>query len=92
MVTFTTFDGHIRNVSNLNTSFYMTFTIAAALELPADLLVAWSINNLGRRWSVACGHFFAGSSMMLCAIFISTLMPCYCFIDATMLLQIMPQF
>ena len=31
------FDAHIRNIGNLNYSIYATFTVSAALELPADL-------------------------------------------------------
>ena len=31
------FDGHIRNITNLDYDIYITFTISAALELPADL-------------------------------------------------------
>lgn len=32
------FDAHVRNIANLKNSIYITFTISAGLELPADLL------------------------------------------------------
>ncbi len=32
------FDGHIRNIANLEYSIYASFTISSLLELPADLL------------------------------------------------------
>ena len=37
MMTAFLFDGHIRNITNLEYDIYITFTISAALELPADL-------------------------------------------------------
>ena len=37
MMTAFLFDGHIRNITNLDYDIYITFTISAALELPADL-------------------------------------------------------
>ena len=44
------FDGHVRNISNIDYSIYATFTISAALELPADLLSIPCIDHIGRRW------------------------------------------
>ena len=43
------FDGHVRNISNIDYSIYATFTISAALELPADLLSIPCIDHIGRR-------------------------------------------
>ena len=45
------FDGHIRNIENLNYSIYWTFTISSALELPSDLLSILGMEMIGRRWS-----------------------------------------
>ena len=45
------FDGHIRNIENLNYSIYWTFTISSALELPSDLLSIVGMEVIGRRWS-----------------------------------------
>lgn len=47
------FDGHLRNIENLQQSIYWTFTIASAIELPSDLLAIWGLEILGRRLS-AC--------------------------------------
>ncbi len=44
MLTSLVFDGHGRNISNLDYSLYVTVTIAVALELPADLFAIWSQN------------------------------------------------
>jgi hypothetical protein len=38
MMTAFLFDGHIRNIVNLDYDIFIVFTISAGLELPADLL------------------------------------------------------
>ena len=43
------FDGHVRNISNIDYSIYVTFTISSALELPADLLSIPAVDQVGRR-------------------------------------------
>ena len=43
------FDGHVRNISNIDYSIYATFTISAGLELPADLLSIPAIDHVGRK-------------------------------------------
>ena len=48
------FDTTVRNISNLNFEFYLSFMITAGMELPADLLSIPGIDWLGRR----CGAFF----------------------------------
>ena len=54
MVTSCVFDTTVRNISNLNFEFYLSFMITTGLELPADLASIPGINWLGRR----CGHVF----------------------------------
>ena len=44
------FDTTVRNISNLNFEFYLSFMLAASVELPADLSSIVGINWLGRRW------------------------------------------
>lgn len=44
------FDGHVRNVGQLGLDFFVTFTIAAATELPADTLLTLTLDRWGRRW------------------------------------------
>lgn len=48
------FDGHVRNVDNLGLNVFVTFTIAAATELPADTFLTLVLDRWGRRW-LACG-------------------------------------
>ena len=48
------FDGHVRNVDNLGLNVFVTFTIAAATELPADTFLTAVLDRWGRRW-LACG-------------------------------------
>lgn len=44
------FDGHVRNVGSLGLDFFITFTVAAATELPADTLLTLTLDRWGRRW------------------------------------------
>lgn len=48
-----TFDGHVRNVGSLGLDIFLTFTIAAATELPADVFLTFTLDRWGRRW-LAC--------------------------------------
>lgn len=64
------FDGHVRNVGALGLDVFITFTIAAATEMPADVLLTFTLDIVGRRW-------YAFGSMVLSGIFsvASTLFP-----------------
>lgn len=64
------FDGHVRNVGALGLDVFITFTIAAATEMPADVLLTFTLDIVGRRW-------YAFGSMVLSGIFslLSTLFP-----------------
>ena len=61
------FDTTVRNISNLNFEFYLSFMIAASMELPADLASIWGINWLGRRWSASLSLICCGLTMLPCA-------------------------
>ena len=61
------YDTTVRNLTNLNFEFYVSFMIAAAMELPADLLCIVGINMFGRRWSSALSMLFCGLTMLVCA-------------------------
>ena len=61
------FDTTVRNISNLNFEFYLSFMIAASMELPADLASIVGINWLGRRWSASLSLIGCGLTMLPCA-------------------------
>ena len=61
------YDSTVRNIANLNFQFYLSFMIAAAMELPADLLCILGINWCGRRWSSALSLLLCGLTMAVCA-------------------------
>ena len=61
------FDTTVRNISNLNFEFYLSFMIAASMELPADLASIVGINWLGRRWSASISLLLTGVTMVICA-------------------------
>ncbi|XP_065350727.1 solute carrier family 22 member 1-like [Cloeon dipterum] len=57
------YDGHVRNLGNLDYSLYVTFALTGLLELPADLLTIFTLDYLGRRWTnflaMGLGAFFS---------------------------------
>ncbi|XP_066601872.1 organic cation transporter protein [Prorops nasuta] len=63
------FDGHVRNVDNLGLDVFVTFTIAAATELPADTFLTAVLDRWGRRW-LACGSMVISGifSIWACAV------------------------
>ncbi|XP_031370094.1 organic cation transporter protein-like isoform X2 [Apis dorsata] len=54
------FDGHVRNVNNLGLNVFVTFTIAAATELPADTFLTLVLDRWGRRWLACCSLVISG--------------------------------
>jgi len=60
------FDTTVRNVSNIKFNFYISFMVATAMELPADLLSIVGLNWLGRRWSSCIPMFSCGVTMIAC--------------------------
>ena len=61
------YDGHARNTANLGPSVFITFTLASATELPADLTVVFLLDRLGRRrmacYSLILSGFFSFASL-----------------------------
>lgn len=64
------FDAHVRNIENLNTAIDTSFMIGIALELPADLIVIWSLDYFGRRWSTAVPLVLSSIATMLCTLYL----------------------
>ncbi|KAJ8676288.1 hypothetical protein QAD02_012075 [Eretmocerus hayati] len=63
------FDGHVRNVDNLKLDVFVTFTVAAATELPADTFLTLVLDRWGRRW-LACGSMVVSGIFSLWAILV----------------------
>ncbi len=61
------FDGHVRNIVNLKYDIYMTFTIAALLEFPGDLITIYAVDYLGRRWAAFITLILSSVFMLACA-------------------------
>lgn len=64
------FDGHVRNVDNLGLNVFVTFTIAAATELPADTFLTVVLDRWGRRW-LACGSLIISGTFSIWASAVS---------------------
>jgi hypothetical protein len=64
------FDAHVRSISSLNAPIVISFTIGIALELPADLLVVWSLDFFGRRWTTAGSMILSSIATLLGSIFL----------------------
>ncbi|KAG7172755.1 Carcinine transporter-like 1 [Homarus americanus] len=61
------YDGHARNVSNLQLDVFVTFTIASATELPADSFLVLTLDRWGRRW-LACGTLILSGILSILTI------------------------
>lgn len=71
------FDGHVRNVGNLGLDVFVTFTIAAATEFPADTFLTIVLDRWGRRW-LACGSLIISGICSVWAGAVSTSSsPCF---------------
>jgi hypothetical protein len=66
------FDGHIRNIVNLDYNICIVFAISAALELPADILTIPLLDSLGRRWCGAVSLFLSAIAMLVCGQVLGT--------------------
>ncbi|KAL1452485.1 hypothetical protein WDU94_006713 [Cyamophila willieti] len=56
------FDGHVRQIGNLGLDPFITFSVAAATEFPADTLLTCTLDIWGRRW-------YAFGSLVLSGLF-----------------------
>lgn len=64
-----TFDGHVRNVGGLGLNVFHTFAVAAATELPADILLTYTLDIVGRRWMAFGTMVFSGVFSLLATLF-----------------------
>ncbi|KAK2704056.1 organic cation transporter protein-like [Artemia franciscana] len=67
MIVAVVYDGHARNTANLGTSVYVTFSIASATELPADIILVLFLDKWGRR-ALACGTLLTAAAFSLVTI------------------------
>lgn len=54
------YDGHVRSLENLPYNIFITNTIGGCLELPADLILLVTMDQLGRRWTFTLSLLVAG--------------------------------
>lgn len=64
-----TFDGHVRNVGGFGLNVFHTFAVAAATELPADVLLTYTLDIIGRRWMAFGSMVFSGVFSLLATLF-----------------------
>ena len=63
------YDGHARNVAHLPLDVFVAFTVASATELPADLLLVFTLDRWGRRWLAFGTLLFSGFFSILTLAF-----------------------
>ncbi len=63
------FDAQNRNQVNLHLDVYTTFTLFSVSELPANLFVLFSMQWLGRKWTIGLGHASVAILFLICAQF-----------------------
>ncbi|XP_066947436.1 organic cation transporter protein-like [Macrobrachium rosenbergii] len=62
------YDGHLRNAQNIGSNAFVSFTILSFVEFPADIVVVFLIDWMGRRNTTVLALVFcgiAGLSIML---------------------------
>nr|XP_034179644.1 carcinine transporter-like [Osmia lignaria] len=61
------YDGHVRCLTSLGIDVFTTFTIASATEFPAEVLIIYVLDTLGRRWTLFAAVFISGSFSLMAA-------------------------
>ncbi|XP_012136352.2 organic cation transporter protein [Megachile rotundata] len=61
------YDGHIRSLTTLGVDVFTTFTIASATEFPAEILITYTLDILGRRWMLFGSVFLSGLFSLMAA-------------------------
>lgn len=69
MIVSVTFDGHVRNVGALGLDVFITFTVAAFTELPADVMLTYTLDIFGRRWYAFASLVLSGVFSLLATLF-----------------------
>lgn len=59
------FDGHVRNVGNLGLNIFTTFTVACGTEMPADIILTFTLDRWGRRWYACVATVLSGVFSLL---------------------------
>ncbi|XP_076629833.1 organic cation transporter protein [Colletes latitarsis] len=75
------YDGHIRCLNSLGMDLFTTFTVGSATELPAMVLITYTLDILGRRWMlfgsvIISGVFSLCASSMALGVGFATLALC----------------
>lgn len=61
------YDGHIRCLDSLGMDVFTTFTIASATEFPAEVLITFTLDVCGRRWSLFVAVVLSGLFSLVAA-------------------------
>ncbi|XP_071444185.1 organic anion transporter 3-like isoform X2 [Hetaerina americana] len=59
------YDGHVRNVENLGTNLFLTFSVTGIVEAPACMLPAYTLNRYGRKPSFGIPLALSGISYLI---------------------------
>jgi len=62
-----TYYGISMALNGLKGSIYVTFMVAAAAEIPSNILAAWMIERVGRHNTMAAGMLLGGLSCLACS-------------------------
>lgn len=60
------YDGHVRCLDTLGMDVFTTFSIASATEFPAELLIIYTLDVFGRRWTLFTAVILS-ATFSLCA-------------------------
>lgn len=68
MVISVAYDGHMRNTEHIGSNVFITFTIAAFVELPADFLTMVAVEKVGRRHTTVSTLVLSGLASFVIAL------------------------
>ncbi|XP_040573851.1 solute carrier family 22 member 1 isoform X2 [Lepeophtheirus salmonis] len=61
------FEANVLNIRNLKFNIFYTFAISVGVELPADIIVIFTMEQFGRRWTSFFSMFLSGIAMLITA-------------------------
>ncbi|CAB4069556.1 unnamed protein product [Lepeophtheirus salmonis] len=61
------FEANVLNIRNLKFNIFYTFVISVGGELPADIIVIFTMEQFGRRWTSFFSMFLSGIAMLITA-------------------------
>lgn len=87
-ILFVCYHTNTQNSSNVGSNVYTSFTLAALIEIPATILVYFSLDRLGRRWPMALSMGAAGAAGLSALALSDKRLGDNCFLILTLVMRV----